>query len=70
MTKLPKRESHMNTSHAMSLKKYWGYFLRQKRYETLEEMRNASKATLNHFFDDHRHCDINWCLAKQANKNG
>ena len=70
LAKLPKRESHVNKSHAMRLKKYWGYFLKQKRCSTLEEMRNASKAPLNHLFDDHQHCDISWCLAKQAKEKG
>ena len=33
-------------------------------------MQNASKDPLNHLFDDHQHCDINWYLAKQAKEKG
>ena len=44
--------------------------LKQQRHNTLEEIKHAATAPLNHLFDDHSACNESWCLAKLANKEG
>ena len=58
-------ESAVKKSHAERLKKYWGYFIKQQRYNNLDEMKNASKAPLNHLFNIHDFCNSTWCMAKK-----
>ena len=52
------------------MKKYWGYFIKQTRHKTLQDMRTASKAPLQHMFGNHELCKEEWCLAKVAEKEG
>ena len=55
---------------ALRIKTNWGYFLKQNRGEGLEKMIAMSQAPLEHMFDNHEHCDQQWCLKKRAAKEG
>ena len=39
--------------HTEQLKKYWGSFIKQTRLTNLDNMRVASKAPLEHLFNNH-----------------
>ena len=67
---MPKKESAVKKSHAERLKKYWGYFIKQQRYNSLDDMRRASKAPLNHLFGDHEYCNDSCCVAKKIKEKG
>jgi len=48
LAKMPLKKSPVRISHAKQMKYYWGCFLKQNNCKSLEEMRNASQAPLNH----------------------
>ena len=56
LAKLPLYKSPVTKDLAIRLKKYVGYMLKQQRFNTLAEIRHASKAPLNHLFDNHDYC--------------
>ena len=67
---MPKKESAVKKSYAKWLKKYWGYLIKQHRYNSLYDMRRASKAPLNYLFYHHEYCSNAWCVAKQMKEKG
>ena len=67
---MPKKELAVKKSHAERLKKYWGYFIKQQRYNILDEMKNAPKLPLHHLFNIHDICNSMWCMAKRMKQQG
>ena len=65
MAATPKKGISREKSLVERLKKYWGYFIKQQRYISLDDMRKASKDPLNHLFDHHEYYSNAWCVAKQ-----
>ena len=59
LANIPMKKSPVRKSHAKQMKHYWGCFLKQNRYKTLEEIRFASKAPLAHLCNDHSYCRSN-----------
>ena len=70
LAKMPLSESPVTKDLALQMKKYFGYFLKQQRFSTLDQIRHASKAPLHHLFNNHQFCNVSWCLAKRAEENG
>ena len=66
----PLYQSPVTKDLALKMKQYFGYMLKQQRYNTLDEIRHASKAPLQHLFNDHNYCETSWCLAKRAKEQG
>ena len=62
--------SKVKKSHAERLKKYWGSFIKQTRWTNLDNMREASKAPLEHLFNNHVFCEEKWCMCLKAQKEG
>ena len=56
---------------ARRLKKNWGYLLRQgKNCESVDQFKNNAQAVLEHMFNNHTHCNSQWCLALRAQEEG
>ena len=67
----PVRVSRVTKDIAKNLKKSWGYMIRQNRHLTnVEEFVDAAKACVEHMFNNHQHCNISWCNALKAEKEG
>ena len=56
MLKRGKRYSNITKADCLRIKKYYGYFLKQNRNRSYEEMHHASFAPLEHLFDSHEYC--------------
>ena len=57
-------------SHAKQMKHYWGCFIKQNNHKSLEEMRNATKASLKHLCNNHNYCNGEWCGQKRVLQKG
>ena len=64
LAKMPLKKSPVCVSHAKQMKHCLGCFIKQNNYKSLEQMRNASKAQLQHLCNDHNYCDSEWCGQK------
>ena len=62
---LPKSQSTCVNGDAVRFKMNFGYFLKRHRNGTLEEMRIAKNAVIDHSFDFHEYCSTQWCLPKK-----
>ena len=49
---------------AMRMKRNMGCWLKQNRHKTFEEFRQSASAPLEHLFDAHSQCSIEWCTSK------
>ena len=67
---MPLKKSPVRMSHAKQMKHYWGCFIKQNNCKSLEEMRNASKAPLQHLCNNHDYCNSEWCGQKKAFEKG
>ena len=67
---MPLKISPVPISNAKQMKYYWGYCLKQNNCKSLEEMRNASQAPLNHLCNNHNYCNSEWCGQKKALEQG
>ena len=67
---MPLKKSPVRISHEKQMKYYWGCFLKQNNCKSLEEMRNASQAPLNHLCNNHDYCNSEWCGQKKALEQG
>ena len=59
----PSLAKPVQKADAIRLKKYFGYWVKQNRDKSLEEMKKKRHAPLYHLFDDHSQCG-DWCPRK------
>ena len=62
---LPKSQSTCTNLDAMRLKRYFGYMINSNRMNEISEIVTASKAVVEHLFNDHIYCDENRCQPKK-----
>ena len=71
---LPKRDSDVSKELAVRMKSYWGMMLKQVRYlkweEEKENIKKKMLAPLEHLFNNHKFCDVEWCYVLMAQKEG
>ena len=74
LVSLPKRDSSVSKEVAMRMKSYWGTMLKQVRYldynKSNETINRHVLAPVEHLFNNHEHCDEQWCYVLQAQKEG
>ena len=51
---------------ALRFNKHWGYMKNNNRGETIEELSEASKVSLEHIFNSHDNCSAYWCFKTRA----
>lgn len=61
-------KSVMKKADAIRLKKNFGYWLKQTRNLPIDEMKEASKAIVDHHINNHQFC-LSWCPYKVKRKN-
>ena len=60
-------KSRITPAMARRLKKNWRYILRQgKNCESVDKFKKNAQAVLEHMFNNHTHCNSQWCLALRA----
>mmetsp|Transcript_37363 Transcript_37363/g.54638 ORF Transcript_37363/g.54638 Transcript_37363/m.54638 type:complete len:456 (-) Transcript_37363:846-2213(-) len=64
LLKKGKKFSTITKADCLRMKKYYGYFLKQNRDKSIDEMYHTSFAPLEHLFDCHDYCGT-WCKRKQ-----
>ena len=62
---LPKSQSTCTNVDAMRLKRYFGYMIKSNRMNELSQIVTASKAVVEHLFNEHMYCDEKWCRPKK-----
>ena len=62
---LPKSQSTCTKVDAMRLKRYFGYMIKANRMNEISKIVSASKAVVEHLFNEHMYCDVKWCKPKQ-----
>ena len=55
-----KSHKRMTKLDTLQLKKYYSYFIKQNRHQSMEYLREHSMAPLHHLFNDHHLCDASW----------
>ena len=55
---------------SLILKKDWGCVIKKNRKQNLEELRQASRVPLEHMFNHHDNCRVEWCLNTRASAEG
>ena len=50
---------------ALRFKKYFSYMLKQNWNKSIDEICDKAQAVIEHLFNNHAHCDVQWCHAKQ-----
>ena len=72
LAKQPLKVSMVRKPMAKRIKYYWGCVLNQVKDLKMEtewdKIVRRMKAPLEHLFDDHTYCDIEWCYSPQAKK--
>ena len=73
LTRQPKKTSEVTNEDAKKLKSMWGYMLSGLReldpVNDKKEIQKRGKAVLEHYFNNHRLCDISWCKWLQSREN-
>ena len=64
MTKSGPKETKTSKLDALRMKKYYSYFIKQNRSNTLEYLLAHAMAPLDHLFGNHHLCNANWCHCK------
>jgi len=68
-----KKESMVTKDLAKRIKYYWSCVLNQLRHLDVEEdwelIETKVKAPLEHLYNEHRYCDVEWCYALQAKRD-
>ena len=54
---------------ALRFKRYFGFMLKQCEHLEFEELRPRYDAVLDHLFDEHLKCDVQWCKPLQIKEN-
>jgi len=57
----PKSQSLCTKVDAIRVKKCYGYMLKNNCNKTIDEIKVASKAVIEHLFNNHEYCDSRWC---------
>ena len=57
----PNSKSSCTKVDAIRIKKYYEYMLKTNRMKTIEEIKFASKASIEHLFNNNEYCDSRWC---------
>ena len=66
----PVSSSRVTNDHAKRMKKNWGYMLQLNTQTPMNTFVEKSKAPLEHMFNNHKYCTVEWCQALQAQKEG
>jgi len=71
---MSKSKSMVDKDLAKMMKKYWSKMLQQVKKldleEQWEEIEKRVRAPIEHLFNNHQFCQIDWCYALQAQKEG
>ena len=62
--KFMKANKSMTKLDCLCLKKYYLYYIKCNQDKSLSDIMKNVMAPLDHLFDDHKHCDSNWCYKK------
>ena len=65
-----KKISSCTKIDAIRFKKYVGYMLKRNRNRSISEISKASKAVIEHLFNCHDFCNIDWCRPLKNMKEG
>ena len=65
LSTLPMSSSACTRVDAIRFKKYLGYMIKENRSKKISEIVFASKALVEHLFNYHDYCNINWCRPKK-----
>lgn len=63
-----KIKSSCTNVDVIRMKKYHDYILKTNRMKTIAEIKVASKAVIEHLFNNHDYCDFRWCRPKKHSK--
>lgn len=70
----PKKVSTVQKSDVEKILRNWGYMLSSiKHLDPKQDMgmvKKKAKAVLDHHFNIHKNCDVNWCYSLQAKQKG
>ena len=61
----PKSHSVCTKVDAIRVKKCYGYMIKNNCNKTIDEIKVASKAVIEHLFNNHEYCDSRWCRPKK-----
>ena len=61
----PKSQSLCTKVDAIRVKKCYGYMIKNNCNKTIDEIKVASKAVIEHLFNNHEYCDSRWCRPKK-----
>ena len=74
LARKPKKDSLVDKSVAMRLKLYWSKMLNQIQDLDIKndwkKVKDSVSAPIEHIFDNHQHCNIDWCYSLKATKEG
>ena len=58
-----KSQSTCSDYDALHFKTNFGYMLKQNRNKTLDDMKKGATAVIEHMWDEHEYCSVDWCRA-------
>ena len=61
LASLSKNVSSYTKVDDIRFKKYFGYMIKPNRNSSISQIMTASKAVVEHLFDNHAFCDKKWC---------
>ena len=65
LANLSLKKSTCRKVHALRLKKYIGFYIKQNRKLGYQALKKNRMAPVDHLFDSHKSCDKKWCWIKE-----